>query len=116
MLPFSAAADDCESEHKNQAPLKTAKLSQSQKKATKHNVISKLHMNDKVTLWSIAYATVQVFDSMHFVRIPTHICLYFSFTSICRLLSDGMKFIEDSITMVFTTTLLTFLKMCKMAL
>jgi hypothetical protein len=57
----SSAADDCESEPENEAPLKAAKLSQSRKKATKRNVASKLHMNNKVTPWSIAYAAVQVF-------------------------------------------------------
>jgi hypothetical protein len=59
----SSAADYCESEHENEAPLKAAKLSQSRKKATKRNVASKLHMNDKVTPRSIAYAAVQVFDA-----------------------------------------------------
>ena len=71
----SSAADDCESEHENEAPLKAAKLSQSRKKVTKRNVASKLHMNDKVTPRSIAYAAVQVFDLIHFVRIPTHVYL-----------------------------------------
>jgi hypothetical protein len=112
----SSAADDCESESENEAPLKAAKLSQSRKKVTKRNVASKLHMNDKVTPRSIAYAAVQVFDSMHFVRIPTHVYLYSSFTSICRPLSDGTKFTEDSITVVFTTTSLTFSKTYKRAL
>ena len=112
----SSAADDCESEHENEAPLKAAKLSQSRKKATKRNIASKLHMNDKVTPRSIAYAAVQVFDSMYFVRIPAHVYLYSSFTSICRLLSDGTKFTEGLITVAFTTTLLTFLKTCKRAL
>jgi hypothetical protein len=115
----SSAADDCESEHENEAneaPLKAAKLSQSRKKVTKRNVASKLHMNDKVTPRSIAYAAVQVSDSMHFVRIPTHVYLYSSFTSICRPLSDGTKFTEDSITVAFTTTSLTFLKTFKRAL
>jgi len=73
-------------------------------------------MNDKVTPRSIAYAAVQVFDLMHFVRLPTHVYLYSSFTSICRPLSNGTKFTEDSITVAFTTTLLTFLKTCKTAL
>ena len=63
----SSAADGCESEHENEAPLKAAKLSQSRKKVTQRNVASKLHMNDKVTQRSIAYAAVQVFDLMHFV-------------------------------------------------
>ncbi len=63
----SSAADGCESEHENEAPLKAAKLSQSRKKVTQRNVASKLHMNDKVTPRSIAYAAVQVFDLMHFV-------------------------------------------------
>jgi hypothetical protein len=112
----SSAADDCESESENEAPLKAAKLSQSRKKVTKHNVASKLHMNDKVTPRSIAYAAVQVFDLMHFVRIPTHVYFYSSFTSICRPLSDGTKFTEDSITVVFTTTSLTFSKTYKRAL
>ena len=112
----SSAADDCESERENEAPLKAAKLSQSRKKVTKRNVASKLHMNDKVTPRSIAYAAVQVFDLMHFVRLPTHVYLYSSFTSICRPLSDGTKFTEDSITVAFTTTLLTFLKTCKTGL
>jgi hypothetical protein len=73
-------------------------------------------MNDKVTPRSIAYAAVQVFDLMHFVRLPTHVYLYSSFTSICRPLSDGTKFMEDSITVAFTTTLLTFLKTYKTGL
>jgi hypothetical protein len=60
-------ADGCDSEHENEAPLKAAKLSQSRKKVTQRNVASKLHMNDKVTPRSIAYAAVQVFDLMHFV-------------------------------------------------
>jgi hypothetical protein len=109
-------ADDCGSDHENEPPLKAAKLSQSRKKATKRNVASKLHMNNKVTPRSIAYAAVLVFDFMHFVRIPTHVYLYSSFTSICRPLNGGMKFMEDSITAVFTTISLTFLKMCKRAL
>jgi hypothetical protein len=109
----SSAADDCESEGENEAPLKAAKLSQSRKKAMKCNVASKLHMNDKVTPRSIAYAAVQVFDSIHLV---IHVNLYSSFTSICRLLSDGTKFTEDAITVAFTTTSLTFLKTCKRAL
>jgi hypothetical protein len=112
----SSAADDCESEHENEAPLKAAKLSQSRKKATKRNVASKLHMNDKVTPRSIAYAAVQVFDSMHFVRIPAYVYLYSSFTSTCRLLSVGTKFTEGLIIVAFTTTSLTFLKTCKSAL
>ena len=106
----SSAADDCESDPENEAPLKAAKLSQSRKKVTKRNVASKLHMNDKVTPRSIAYAAVQVFDLMHFIRLPTYVYLYSSFTSICRPLSDGTKFTEDSITVAFTTTSLTFLK------
>ena len=64
----SSVADDCKSDPENKAPLKAAKLSQSRKKVMKHNVTSKLHMNDKVTLWSIAYAAVQVFDSMHLLE------------------------------------------------
>jgi hypothetical protein len=111
----SSAADDRESENENEAPSKAAKLSQSRKKVTKRNVASKLHMNDKVTPRSIAYAAVQVID-LHFVRLPTHVCLYSSFTSIYRPLSDGTKFTEDLITVAFTTTLLTFLKTFKTAL
>ena len=117
--PSSVAdvVDNSELECKNEPPSKATKLSQSQKKATKHNVASKFIMNDKVTPWSIAYAAVQVlFDLIHFIRIPTYIYLYSSFTSICRLLSNGMKFMEDSITVAFITTLLTFLKTCKRAL
>jgi hypothetical protein len=67
--PSSAAdvADDYGSERENEPPLKATKLSQSRKKATKRNVASKLHMNDKVTPRSIAYATVLVlFDLMQF--------------------------------------------------
>ena len=116
--PSSAAdvPDDCGSERENEPPLKAAKLSQSRKKATKHNVATKLHMNDKVTPRSIAYATVQVFDLMYFVRIPSHVYFYSSFTSICRSLSGGMKFMEVSIIAAFTTTSLTFLKTYKRAL
>ena len=117
--PSSAAdvVDNSELESENEPPSKAAKLSRSRKKATKHNMASKLNMNDKVTPQSITYAAVQVlFDLIHFIRIPTYIYLYSSFTSICRLLSDGMKFTEDSITVVFITTLLTFLKICKRAL
>jgi uncharacterized protein DUF6698 len=60
--PSSAAdvADDSESDHENEPPSKAAKLSQSRKKVTKSNVASKLHMNNKVTPRSIAYAAVQV--------------------------------------------------------
>ena len=53
---------------------------------------------------------------LHFVRLPTHVYLYSSFTSICRPLSDGTKFMEDSITVAFTTMLLTFLKTWKTGL
>jgi len=53
---------------------------------------------------------------MLFVRIPTHVYLYPSFTSICRPLRDGTKFTEDSITVAFTTISLIFLKTCKRAL
>jgi hypothetical protein len=68
----SSAADGCESERENEAPLKAAKLSQSQKKVTQRNVASKLHMNDKVTPRSIAYAAVQVFD---FILLDAYSCL-----------------------------------------
>ncbi|KAF8156768.1 hypothetical protein B0H34DRAFT_798148 [Crassisporium funariophilum] len=58
--PSSAAdvADDCESEQENEPAAKAARLSQSRKKATKCNVASRLHMNDKVTPRSVAYAAV----------------------------------------------------------
>jgi hypothetical protein len=73
--PSSAAdvADDSGSERENEPPLKATKLSQSRKKVTKSNVASKLYMNNKVTPRSIAYAAVQVLDSMHLTGIPTHV-------------------------------------------
>ncbi|KIM37371.1 hypothetical protein M413DRAFT_31063 [Hebeloma cylindrosporum] len=58
--PSSVAdvADDLESDQENEPASKVAKLFQSRKKPTKRNVASKLHMNDKVTPRSIAYAAV----------------------------------------------------------
>ena len=50
-------------------------------------------------------------------HLNTYSCLlYSSFTSTCRPLSDGAKFMEDLITVAFITTLLTFLKTCQRAL
>ena len=79
----SSAADVCESEHENEDPLKAAKLSRSRKKVTQRNVASKLHMNNKVTQRSIAYAAVQVFDLMHFVGCLLIIPASLQFTD-CR--------------------------------
>lgn len=81
--PSSAAdvADDSDSERENEPPSKASKLSQSRKKVTKSNVASKLHMNDKVTPRSIAYAAVQVLTrciSLKYILMFTLLQLHFN--------------------------------------
>jgi hypothetical protein len=74
--PSSATdvAEDRESDQENEPASKVAKLSQSRKKPTKRNVASKLHMNDKVTPRSIAYAAVLVWFFVN-TSIPAHLNL-----------------------------------------
>jgi hypothetical protein len=62
-------------------------------KSVRRNVASKVHLNDKVTPRSIAYAAVQVgFFLLHVI-----LCLYMATSSIstCKLQIHGPQFMED---------------------
>jgi hypothetical protein len=95
--PSSAAdvADDCGSERENEAPLKAAKLSQSRKKATKRNVATKLHMNDKVTPRSIAYATVLLHFNLQTAERWYEIYGGFDYRGLYNYIIDFFEDVQD---------------------
>jgi uncharacterized protein DUF6698 len=105
----SSAKDllDEENGTENVAPTKSQKISSNS--SVRRNVASKLHLNDKVTPRSVAYAAVQVCVCHGVLR-----CLDLSVASssilTCKLRDLGPQFMVDLITLDYITMLLISLR------
>jgi uncharacterized protein DUF6698 len=86
----------------NVAPTKSQKISFN--KTVRRNVVSKLHLNDKVTPRSVAYAAVQVcvYVTVFYVL---DLSLTASSISTCKLRVLGLQFMEDLTTLDYITML-----------
>jgi hypothetical protein len=86
----------------NMPPAKSQRTSIN--KSVRRNVASKVHLNDKVTPRSIAYAAVQV----GFFLLHVMLCSYMATSSIstCKLPIHGPQFMEDLTTRDYITMLL----------
>ena len=100
---------DEENDAENMAPTKSQKISSNN--SVRRNVASKLHLNDKVTPRSVAYAAVQV--CVYYVTV-SYVVVYLSATassiSTCKLQVLGLRFIVDLTTMDFITMSSIFLR------
>ena len=105
--PSSAKDVSEEDDDENMPPAKVQKTSSS-KKPVRRNVASKLHLNNKVTPPSIAYAVVQV----GLFLIYDILCSSETASSIstCKLQAHGLRFMEDSTTRDCTIMLSMFLR------
>jgi len=99
-----SSARDISEKEDNTENMPPAKLQRtlSGKKPARHNVASKVNLNDKVTPRSIAYAAVQVGFAL--LRIVLCLFLAASSISICKLQVHGPNFMEDLTTKDCTTT------------
>ena len=92
----SSAKDilDEEDNAENTPPTRSRKTS-----SVRHNVASKLHLNDKVTPRSIAYAAVQVCIFLCIIcSMLIHGCHRASSISTCKARMHGLRFMTDSTT------------------
>lgn len=99
----SSAKDilDEENDAENMPPTKSRKTS-SNSNYVRRNVASKLHLNDRVTPRSIAYAAVQVCVFVLYVALCLSVTA--SCTSICKLRVHGLQFTMDLTTRNCITT------------
>jgi len=100
--PSSAKkTSDEENDAENMPPFKSQKTSSN--KSVRRNVASKLHLNDKVTPRSVAYAAVQV--CVYIVVSYVVLCLSVTASSIstCKLRVHGLRFMVDSTTWDYIT-------------
>jgi hypothetical protein len=83
---------DDENDAENMPPTKSQKTSSNN--SVRRNVASKLHLNDKVTPRSVAYAAIQVCVC---VTISVILCLFVTASSIltCKLQVHGLQFMVD---------------------
>ena len=98
-----------EGNNENMPPAKVQKTLSSNKPVCR-NVASKLHLNNKVTPWSIMYAVVQIgliFIIWHFLLICD--CTASSIST-CKLWVHGPWFMEDLTTKDCTIMLSMFLR------
>ena len=93
---------DEENDTENVAPTKAQKISSNN--SVRRNVASKLHLNDKVTPRSVAYAAVQVCVCHGILRCPY---LFVDLSSILtyKLRDLGLQFMVDLTTLDYTTML-----------
>ena len=89
----SSARDISEEDDAENMPPAKSQRTLSGNKPVHHNVASKVHLNDKVTPQSIAYAAVQVGPTLLHVVL----CLFAAASSIstCKLWVHGPNFMED---------------------
>jgi hypothetical protein len=85
------------------APTKSQKISSNN--SVRRNVASKLHLNDKVTPRSVAYAAVQVcvYATVFYVVVDLSVAV--SSISTCKLRVLGLHFMVDLTTMDYLTIL-----------
>lgn len=102
----SSAKDVSEEEAdiENMPPFKSQRSSSASNKPVRRNVASKVHLNNKVTPRSIAYAAVQVGQLL--LHVILRLSTVSSSISICKLRTLGPQFMEDSIIKVYIITLL----------
>ena len=79
------------------APTKSQKISSNN--SVRRNVASKLHLNDKVTPRSVAYAAVQVCVHITVSYVILDLSVTTSSISICKLQVLGLRFTVDLTTM-----------------
>ena len=98
-----------ENDTENAAPTKSRKISSNN--SVRRNVASKLHLNDKVTPRSVAYAAVQV-CVCHDTSILHCLDLSVALSSIstCKLPDLGLQFMVDLTTLDYITMLLISLR------
>jgi hypothetical protein len=89
---------DEEIEAENVAPTKSQKIS-SKNYSVRRNVASKLHLNNKVTPRSVAYAAVQVCVHIMVSYVILDLSVTASSISICKLRVLGLRFTVDLTTM-----------------
>lgn len=99
---------DEENDAENVAPTKSQKISSNN--SVRRNVASKLHLNDKVTPRSVAYAAVQVcvYATVFYVVVDLSVAV--SSISTCKLRVLGLRFMVDLTTMDYITILLISLR------
>jgi hypothetical protein len=99
----SSAKDilDEENDAENVAPTKSHKISSNN--FVRRNVASKLHLNDKVTPRSVAYAAVQVCVYVTVSYIVLDLSVTVSSISTCKLRVLGLRFMVDLTTMDYIT-------------
>jgi hypothetical protein len=92
---------DEENDAENVAPTKSQRTSSNN--SVRRNVASKLHLNDKVTPRSVAYAAVQVYVYVTVSYAVLYLSATASFISTCKLLVLGLRFMVDLTTMDYIT-------------
>ena len=92
---------DGENDTENVAPTKAQKISSN---PVRRNVASKLHLNDKVTPRSVAYAAVQV-CVCHVILHCLDLFVALSSILTCKLRDLGLQFMVDLITLDYITML-----------
>jgi hypothetical protein len=84
---------DEENDTENMAPSKSQKISSNN--SVRRNVASKLHLNDKVTPRSVAYAAVQVCVYVIVSYVVLYLSVPVSSISTCKLRVPGLQFMVD---------------------
>lgn len=104
----SSAKDVSEEDNDENMPPAQVRKTLSSKKPVRRNVASKLHLNNKVTPRSIAYAAVQV----GLFLLYDILCSSATASSIstCKQQVHGLRFMEDSTTTDCTIMLSMFLR------
>jgi hypothetical protein len=92
---------DEENDTENVAPTKSQKISSNN--SVRRNVASKLHLNDKVTPRSVAYAAVQVCVGHGITCLDLSVALSSILT--CKLRDLGLQFMVDLTTLDYITML-----------
>ena len=94
---------DEENDAENVAPTKSQKISSN--KTVRRNVASKLHLNDRVTPRSVAYAAVQVCVYVTVFYVVLDLSVAASSISTCKLRVLGLQFMVDLTTLDYITML-----------
>jgi uncharacterized protein DUF6698 len=94
---------DEENDAENVAPTKSQKISSNN--TVRCNVASKLHLNDKVTPRSVAYAAVQVCVNVTVSYVVLDLSVAVSSISTCKLWVIGLRFMVDLTTLDYITML-----------
>ena len=99
---------DEENEIENAAPTKSQKILSNN--SVRRNVATKLHLNNKVTPRSVAYAAVQVCVYVMVSYVVLYLSVPASSISTCKLRVPGLQFMVDLTTLDYITMLSIFLR------